>query len=156
MIYTACTKHPEVLSLRWEQFTPHFNDGEECVFRVHEIQVKLNPELAGKCEYLKTHYKEIADPSAWSGRRRVVDYEQWEEIDWNEVGEYEDGYFGPYDFGKSSYYRVENYTDEYLKELVDKSANLHQSNSVMLLCFGDHARVTYSRDGFSLEEYEHY
>lgn len=33
--------HPEVASLRWQQYTPYFNDGDECVFRVREPSVKL-------------------------------------------------------------------------------------------------------------------
>ena len=28
-------KHPELLSVRWTQYTPYFNDGEECVFDKH-------------------------------------------------------------------------------------------------------------------------
>lgn len=27
-------KHPEVYGVRWEQYTPYFNDGDPCVFRL--------------------------------------------------------------------------------------------------------------------------
>lgn len=30
-------KNPEITGIRWEQFTPYFNDGEPCVFRIYEI-----------------------------------------------------------------------------------------------------------------------
>lgn len=28
--------YPEILSIKWQQYAPYFNDGEECVFRVHD------------------------------------------------------------------------------------------------------------------------
>ena len=31
-------KHPSVYALRWAQYTPYFNDGEPCVFRVMEAE----------------------------------------------------------------------------------------------------------------------
>lgn len=33
--FAAC---PEVESLSWTQYTPHFNDGDACVFSVHELR----------------------------------------------------------------------------------------------------------------------
>lgn len=34
-------QHPEVAAVSWTQFTPYFNDGEPCEFRVNEIEVSL-------------------------------------------------------------------------------------------------------------------
>lgn len=28
-------KYPQIKSFAWRQYTPHFNDGDECVFSVH-------------------------------------------------------------------------------------------------------------------------
>lgn len=28
--------NPQVVSVKWTQYTPYFNDGDECVFRVHD------------------------------------------------------------------------------------------------------------------------
>jgi hypothetical protein len=33
--------HPDVAGIRWTQYTPHFNDGEPCTFRVNEADVLL-------------------------------------------------------------------------------------------------------------------
>lgn len=30
---------PQLKSLHWRQYTPYFNDGEPCVFRVHEVSM---------------------------------------------------------------------------------------------------------------------
>ncbi len=35
----AFAKHPEVVAVEWTQYTPHFNDGEACVFRVYEPEL---------------------------------------------------------------------------------------------------------------------
>src|SRR5688572_30748584 len=29
-------KHPDLISLRWTQYTPYFNDGDACTFSVHD------------------------------------------------------------------------------------------------------------------------
>ena len=34
-------KHPEVKAIQWSQYTPYFNDGEECRFSVHGDYPKL-------------------------------------------------------------------------------------------------------------------
>lgn len=33
--------HPEVKALRWRQYTPYFNDGDECRFGIHEPEVRV-------------------------------------------------------------------------------------------------------------------
>lgn len=32
---------PEVVAVRWEQYTPYFNDGDACEFTAHDARVKL-------------------------------------------------------------------------------------------------------------------
>lgn len=42
--------HPEISGFRWKQFTPYFNDGDECVFSVDtdypDVQINEHHELA--------------------------------------------------------------------------------------------------------------
>lgn len=40
----AFDKHPELEAVVWAQYAPYFNDGEPCVFNVHELCFKLNEE----------------------------------------------------------------------------------------------------------------
>lgn len=35
--------HPEVKTIHWTQYVPHFNDGEECVFSVHKPHFTSTP-----------------------------------------------------------------------------------------------------------------
>jgi hypothetical protein len=36
---TVFEKHPNVRCLTWTQYTPYFNDGDPCVFSVHDLEV---------------------------------------------------------------------------------------------------------------------
>lgn len=35
-------QYPQVYALTWTQYTPYFNDGEECTFRVHDLYYVLD------------------------------------------------------------------------------------------------------------------
>jgi hypothetical protein len=39
---TFFEKFPEVGAVRWTQYTPHFNDGDECVFDRHSFEASLD------------------------------------------------------------------------------------------------------------------
>ncbi len=41
---TVFQQHPELTSFRWTQYTPYFNDGDECVFGAHTDYPYLNGE----------------------------------------------------------------------------------------------------------------
>jgi hypothetical protein len=53
-------KYPQMESFSWTQYTPYFNDGEECVFRVNNY-----PDINGKDKYdnevepLKAAYEDV-------------------------------------------------------------------------------------------------
>lgn len=34
-------QYPDLLAVRWNQYTPHFNDGDKCVFSVWDAYIKL-------------------------------------------------------------------------------------------------------------------
>lgn len=36
--------NPEIHGIKWEQFTPYFNDGEPCEFQVHEYAIMFSKE----------------------------------------------------------------------------------------------------------------
>ena len=37
---------PQIEAIRWTQYTPHFNDGDACVFSVNECYVKFKDHVA--------------------------------------------------------------------------------------------------------------
>lgn len=72
--------HPEIKSIRWEQFTPYYNDGEDCVFRVGEMQLELHDEfLKANCSSLEDleiyndYESEDEDNSWYEGHQCVLE-----------------------------------------------------------------------------------
>lgn len=56
--------NPEVEAIRWAQYTPYFNDGDECVFRVREFCVEFTKEFRSK--HMKSDFDpECADDEKW-------------------------------------------------------------------------------------------
>lgn len=45
-------KNPSISGLRWSQYTPYFNDGDPCVFRVNDVRFRFEdtPEDGGDYE----------------------------------------------------------------------------------------------------------
>ncbi len=40
-VLTFIKSNPEIEAVRWQQYTPYFNDGEPCTFRVYDAQIRL-------------------------------------------------------------------------------------------------------------------
>lgn len=145
---------PELHTMQWEQATPHFNDGDECFFSVHEPKFIARPDL---------------DTFLW---------EDTEDLDTAlDNADYEYNSFQkPWCYGKTD----SNYAIEETKSydmMVSKvtEARMEEINKVlgtfymlMQTCedalkaaYGDHARVTISRSDNStelsveVEEYYH-
>lgn len=38
---------PEIEGIKWTQYTPYFNDGEPCIFRVNNVYVKTENDFGG-------------------------------------------------------------------------------------------------------------
>lgn len=43
------TANPDLVAFRWAQYTPYFNDGDECTFGTHDVYYRFTdtPEEAG-------------------------------------------------------------------------------------------------------------
>ena len=112
---------PNVKSVRWEQYTPYFNDGDACEFNIYDAKILVS----GAAE---------------------------------DAGDYEDGYMDTYDFK----YRADTLGDiDNLEELTRRfslvSAEIAGGQHFIFLkqSFGDPAQVTATREGFSIEFYDH-
>jgi hypothetical protein len=132
-IFTDLTKtifedHPKLESFGWHQFTPYFNDGETCEFSVNTDYIYINGESV--------------DESDWINETKITNYGTWN----REKRQYE---------GRTE---VPNFN--YDKELVAASDEIKEflsnfDNDFFLSQFGDHAEVTITAEGVSVDEYEH-
>lgn len=155
----ALLAYPEVEAVRWEQYTPYFNDGDVCEFGVREPRIKFVGEDAGgdyddgfsedgksyPLGYWETHY----DPYAY-GRRTNWRTAQVTETtppegkvpgDWHDKAFYVDGVV------RSD---IETAFKAFSSAVQDDGfeIDLHKH-------FGDPAQVTANREGFNVEFYEH-
>jgi hypothetical protein len=132
-IFTDLTKtifedHPKVNSFGWNQFTPYFNDGDTCTFSVNTDYIYINGESV--------------DESDWINETKITNYGTWN----REKRQYE---------GRTE---VPNFN--YDKELVSACDEIREflsnfDNDFFMSQFGDHAEITITAEGVSVDEYEH-
>jgi hypothetical protein len=173
-------KHvPEIYSISWTQFTPYFNDGEECFFTVGEPSIFLSEEeeeeLVDEEPYIysyrdleesKRAVKEAKeyekDPEAWKDRFLETYY--------NNHGRPYSGlraWISPYiknvEDAEHEYNKIKNFLDKYdgridviKKALDDVSALIYSiPDDVLRELYGDHVRVFIDCNGTRVEDYEH-
>ena len=132
-IFTDLTKtifedHPKVKSFGWNQFTPYFNDGETCEFSANVDYIQINDEPV--------------DESEWINETKITNWGTWN----REKREYE---------GRTEVPNF-NYDPELVKACDEIREFLRNfDNDFFMSQFGDHAEVTITAEGVSVDEYEH-
>jgi len=138
-------KVPSLKQIQWEQYTPYFNDGDECVFSVRD-RVYSSSDTRYNSSY------------------------RLEELDKDETGEPEagawsiDGYSGfkiPDDTDSS--WIKERYESHLQHVTKEEYAALHDLETILSQLpkelyrdyFGEHSTVRVTRDSIETEEYEH-
>lgn len=132
-IFTEMTKvifeeHPKVKSFGWNQYTPYFNDGETCTFFANTDYIYINGMSV--------------DESEWINENIITSYGTWN----REEKVYKD--------------RTEVPNLNYDSELVKANDEIKEflcnfDEEFFMSQFGDHAEVTVTAEGVSVDEYEH-
>lgn len=157
----AMKEHPNV-GLRWRQYTPYFNDGEECTFSVHDIEVFGIREgededddeyeygdggltaktLAGALHHRNTG-EVLIDPSDWYVKH--YGEEKYKKI---RAAEYQA-------FNDLSVEQLSALATSvvWAADLADKLSSL--PDDVFRNAFGDHVKISLSHKGAAVEEYSH-
>lgn len=119
-------KYPRAEAISWRQYTPYFNDGDPCYFSVHEMTLEMN---------------------AGEDTEEDESEEEPEEPDEDE-DDYSDGEYDSYSLSRSD--------NPELKKMGEDFGELEGiPDDVLEHVFGDHVRITATRDGFSVTEYSH-
>ena len=133
---------PGVKSVFWDQYTPYFNDGDECVFHVHEMHVELDESL------LAEDAQKFLERNNLSGRR---DYEQLDALqsitDRRSWYKYDD-------IERTSLNAQETAIIENFSKLENK-LNHSELHEMFKFVFGDHVTVIATPDEIVTEECEH-
>jgi hypothetical protein len=158
-------RHPGVHGIRWTQYTPYFNDGDACEFSAHDPDLEIIKGTSRRGEsqqntlrtkefYLKELDK-AKNPPAKNPEDDVIGYRR-------------------YDRPKSQT-DLDRYQAEVVSAdaLIDKVGGLEAFKAIVAdfnvisrfildfndddleLVFGDHVQVFVSKDGITVEEYEH-
>ena len=119
---------PNVESFSFEAYTPYFNDGEPCVYRVHEPRLRFK-ELS---EEIKNSFKYGIDEDGVS--QYCLDTKGW---------------------GKTLEFTnpVQAPLAKALTAITEKVKSVPKD--VMLAAFDDHQRIRVSREGVKVEHFEH-
>lgn len=120
-------KHSRLESVVWVQYTQYFNDGDPCYFNVYDFDAS------------------VSEPEETEGPE---DEEEEEEDD--------DLYDDDYTYGERLS-DLANSNDPELQKIAEDISELNGSipQDVLESVFGDHVRVTATRDGFSVTEHSH-
>lgn len=130
---------PELETIEWTQYTPHFNDGEPCEFGVHEFNATFNVPVNDEV------YKGYKVPGDYkSGVIYVTEARQPGEV-FEEIGYGGYGRERPED-------PILTRTREAMKPLQDLKNSCEE---VFRAAFGDGYKVHATRNGFDTEYYDH-
>ena len=121
-------QNPYIESVRWTQYTPHYNDGEECVFSVNDIEFLFSNKAKN---YLQKSWRVEEYIPLWQINDLIKDSADIINSD-----------------------NIENIQSIIFKmdEMHDKLKNMEEQ---LLEIFGDHARVAVHKDGIEVIQYEH-
>ena len=120
--------HPKVKSFGWTQYTLYFNDGDTCYFSVHTDWISINGEPADEANWISENI--ITNYGTWNREKKV--------------------YEGRVEVPNLNY-------DKELSKAVDEIKEFLRNfdDDFFLQQFGDHAEVTITSDGVSIDECEH-
>ncbi len=118
---------PEVLTVKWRQYTPYFSDGDPCYFSAHEFCVQLE-----KIKDEENSYGDYED-----GYLSSYDFKK--DASWQD------------DIVKN----MDPLLKEKIIVALDTLHENAHDNDLLEAVFGDHVTILATREGFDVEGYEH-
>lgn len=115
---------PQLKAISWQQYTPYFNDGDECTFRIREI----------------IFYNFIPQ----DGYFRYA-----EEMEDEHEGEYPEGSWAY----SSSYLKKTTLSKEAVEFLNNFNRTINQNREFIKEIFNDNSTISWTENGIEIEEY---
>jgi hypothetical protein len=140
-----------IASFGWTQYTPYFNDGDPCVFSIHQcLVVKLAPVPLEQASY--------DDHGALISRSTMDDDDDGDDDDGVEYNSALGTRTRTWDERRAGTHGSYTGPDEARYDrclALEKAISSGAFNDVLLDHFGDHATVRISRNGVKVEEISH-
>jgi len=122
--------NPKIAAITWVQYTPYFNDGDPCEFRVGDIWA-----------ISQNGYTQWVEDGQGYAEEYSVYIPSWRE---------------PTDEDAKKLLEKDGLTLEEAKKIKEFTNTLSKiPDDIMLSMFDDHAEVTITRDGITVEAYSH-
>ena len=128
-------KNPGVTAIVWTQYTPYFNDGDTCEFRVNDATFTNAPDP----ENIRWDEYEGDEEGVWAATN--VKYVLESDRDWYKA--------------TAEAIRKAGGVDVASCDMMSKAICSSEMEDVMLAMFGDHSKIIATRDGFEVEEFDH-
>lgn len=144
-------KHKDLISFRWSQYTPYWNDGDECTFGVYNDDLFINDDEESSNQYeLKSLLDKIKSTRSKNAAIKKIEAEiesdkkkgygtSWKEEQIKEIKN------ADYDTVKSRL--------EMLKDIQDILFSMPDESYRDI--FGDHVTITVTKDGWTKESCSH-
>lgn len=141
-------KHPELESFSWTQYTPYFNDGDECVFSAHTDYISINGSDHDESSYELRQFLDVLHNPKKEIARLQKRIEECKKEKYS------------YSYLEDEIKNIENGSIEETRNKLAILEDISQilssiDNDCYRSIFGDHVRVTVTKDGWSTESYEH-
>ncbi len=127
----AFAKNPKLRVISWIQFTPYWNDGEECIFSVQDPEFTNGTaeDLEGDGDWEDADEEEVKDSDIWTITASDL---------------------------RGNHKKLQGIDDEKSIKLVDELITHGEMSDIMQDIFDDHARIFAFRSGkIEVQEYEH-
>ena len=128
-------KNPGVTAIVWTQYTPYFNDGDTCEFRVNDPTFTNAPDP----ENIRWEDYEGEEENVWTATN--IGYVLQSDREW-----YAD---------TKRLIQEQGGVDVESCNMMARAICSSEMEDVMLAMFGDHSKIVATRDGFEVEEYDH-
>ena len=144
-------KHKDLVSFSWSQYTPHWNDGDECLFSANTDYIYLNgSDESDSLWDIKSLYADVVNKEGSIKKLKAENVklakkkdQKWQ-IESNErkIEEIEKANLGELNWKLNALEDINNLLD-------------NADSDALLEMFNNHVKVTATRDGIETEDYEH-
>jgi hypothetical protein len=130
--------NPGINAICWTQYTPYFNDGDECVFRVNEPSFTNATGEDLEDIFVPGGEYNGENESIWivDNVERTLEGGQWYDEDKEKI------LSGPT-------------VDPESCELISEMITAEEFEDIIKLMFGNHVEIIATRDGFDVSDYDH-
>lgn len=171
--------YPNIKGFKWRQYTPYFNDGDQCLFNaytdIHDIfinDIDLSLDIDYYLSYNQNNFNFLDIYYNEENQKSINEFNNKSNFDKSDLIKYKniiqliDDYNNIDEYDKELYLKIKQtkeelskykYDNDYIQNIFKKvSDKINQIDEESLLfVFGDHAKIKITETEIEIEEYKH-